>query len=163
MRHPVAWTNECDIPGHDIRTAFGGLENSDGCQPVSEYVPGCPDDLGSWKGYRFLPGSHSMGSSSSHFSLRSLLILSFQAWIEASTKGAVLLFTASEIESATSGLGLSPAVAGLIGGMGGGIAQAYATMGKLRCWLHMPLDSTLIRITCVRFLYMYEDCRNHAA
>ncbi|KAL6302140.1 mitochondrial carrier [Sparassis latifolia] len=55
------------------------------------------------------------------------------AWIEASTKGAVLLFTASEIESATVGLGVNPAVAGLLGGMGGGIAQAYATMGFCTC------------------------------
>lgn len=53
-----------------------------------------------------------------------------QAWIEASTKGAVLLFTASEIESAAVGVGIGPATAGLLGGMGGGIAQAYATMGK---------------------------------
>jgi len=55
------------------------------------------------------------------------------AWIEASTKGAVLLFTASEIETATIGLGVSPAAAGLLGGMGGGIAQAYATMGFCTC------------------------------
>lgn len=27
-------------------------------------------------------------------------------------------------------MGLSPAVAGLLGGMGGGVAQAYATMGE---------------------------------
>jgi len=27
-------------------------------------------------------------------------------------------------------MGVSPATAGLLGGMGGGIAQAYATMGK---------------------------------
>lgn len=53
-----------------------------------------------------------------------------QAWIEASTKGAVLLFTASEIETASVSMGVSPAVAGLLGGMGGGIAQAYATMGE---------------------------------
>jgi len=52
-----------------------------------------------------------------------------QAWIEASTKGAVLIFTASEIESRTIAAGLSPAAAGLVGGMGGGIAQAYLTMG----------------------------------
>jgi len=51
------------------------------------------------------------------------------AWIEASTKGGVLLFTASEIETATTGMGMSPATGGLLGGMGGGIAQAYATMG----------------------------------
>ncbi|KIJ21876.1 hypothetical protein PAXINDRAFT_165237 [Paxillus involutus ATCC 200175] len=55
------------------------------------------------------------------------------AWIEASTKGAVLLFTASEIETAGVGMGVSPAVAGLVGGMGGGIAQAYATMGFTTC------------------------------
>ncbi|KAG8907552.1 Mitochondrial DNA replication protein yhm2 [Tulasnella sp. 403] len=51
------------------------------------------------------------------------------AWIEASTKGAVLLFAASEIEKVAIGGGLGPAAAGLLGGMGGGIAQAYATMG----------------------------------
>lgn len=60
----------------------------------------------------------------------SLTMAILQAWIEASTKGAVLLFTASEIESGVVGMGISPAAAGLLGGMGGGIAQAYATMGK---------------------------------
>ncbi|KAG9314251.1 mitochondrial carrier [Chiua virens] len=55
------------------------------------------------------------------------------AWIEASTKGAVLLFTASEIETGAVGVGISPAAAGLLGGMGGGIAQAYATMGFTTC------------------------------
>ncbi|KAI8053586.1 mitochondrial carrier domain-containing protein [Thamnidium elegans] len=47
------------------------------------------------------------------------------AWIEASTKGAVLLFTASELEYRSSVAGASPFLAG----MGGGIAQAYSTMG----------------------------------
>lgn len=28
-------------------------------------------------------------------------------------------------------MGISPAVGGLLGGMGGGVAQAYATMGRL--------------------------------
>lgn len=51
------------------------------------------------------------------------------AWIEASTKGAVLMFTASEIDSAARSAGLAPGWAGLLGGMGGGVAQAYATMG----------------------------------
>ncbi|KAK7064335.1 mitochondrial carrier domain-containing protein [Favolaschia claudopus] len=55
------------------------------------------------------------------------------AWIEASTKGAVLIFTASEIETATLGMGINPAAAGLLGGMTGGIAQAYATMGFTTC------------------------------
>lgn len=52
-----------------------------------------------------------------------------RAWIEAGTKGAVLLFAAAEIENVAIGSGISPAAAGLLGGMGGGIAQAYATMG----------------------------------
>jgi len=55
------------------------------------------------------------------------------AWIEASTKGGVLLFTASEIETAGMAAGISPGAAGLLGGMGGGIAQAYATMGFTTC------------------------------
>ncbi|KAI9357347.1 mitochondrial carrier domain-containing protein [Zopfochytrium polystomum] len=51
------------------------------------------------------------------------------AWIEAATKGAVLLFAASEIDYQVRVLGAGPAVAGIVGGMGGGIAQAYTTMG----------------------------------
>jgi hypothetical protein len=55
------------------------------------------------------------------------------AWIEASTKGAVLIFTASEVETAGLAAGISPAFAGLLGGMTGGVAQAYATMGFTTC------------------------------
>ncbi|KAJ7900202.1 mitochondrial carrier domain-containing protein [Mycena olivaceomarginata] len=55
------------------------------------------------------------------------------AWIEASTKGAVLVFAASEVETATLGMGINPAAAGLLGGMVGGVAQAYATMGFTTC------------------------------
>ncbi|CAK5280174.1 unnamed protein product, partial [Mycena citricolor] len=55
------------------------------------------------------------------------------AWIEASTKGAVLIFAASEVETATLGWGVNPATAGLLGGMTGGVAQAYATMGFTTC------------------------------
>ncbi|KAH6575162.1 hypothetical protein BASA50_001489 [Batrachochytrium salamandrivorans] len=52
------------------------------------------------------------------------------AWIEASTKGAVLLFASSEIEYlATHSFGLSKSSSGVLGGMGGGVAQAYTTMG----------------------------------
>lgn len=62
------------------------------------------------------------------------------AWIEASTKGAVLLFAAAEIEAGAMTAGIGPATAGLLGGMGGGVAQAYATVGALPwsssscCW-----------------------------
>jgi hypothetical protein len=68
-------------------------------------------------------------------------LISIQAWIEASTKGGVLLFTASEIETATTSMGMSPATGGLLGGMGGGIAQAYATMGKSSHTGQVPFPS----------------------
>ncbi|KAG2223941.1 hypothetical protein INT45_009393 [Circinella minor] len=51
------------------------------------------------------------------------------AWIEAASKGAVLLFTASEFEYRSRAAGASPFMAGIVGGMTGGIAQAYSTMG----------------------------------
>lgn len=55
------------------------------------------------------------------------------AWIEASTKGAVLLFTSAELEYWGRRLGLGATSAGAIAGMGGGVAQAYATMGFCTC------------------------------
>ncbi|KAJ3067182.1 Mitochondrial DNA replication protein yhm2 [Podochytrium sp. JEL0797] len=51
------------------------------------------------------------------------------AWIEAATKGAVLMFTVSELEYHFRVMGASPGTAGILGGMGGGIVQAYTTMG----------------------------------
>ena len=52
------------------------------------------------------------------------------AWIEASTKGAVLLFASSELEYVCqTQLGMSKPTAGIVGGMGGGVCQAYTTMG----------------------------------
>ncbi|EAW14683.1 putative mitochondrial DNA replication protein (Yhm2) [Aspergillus clavatus NRRL 1] len=55
------------------------------------------------------------------------------AWIEASTKGAVLLFVASDAEFRAKRLGASDILAGMAGGMAGGVAQAYATMGFCTC------------------------------
>jgi Mitochondrial carrier protein len=55
------------------------------------------------------------------------------AWIEASTKGAVLLFVASEAEYYAKSFGASDFVGGISGGMVGGVAQAYATMGFCTC------------------------------
>ena len=55
------------------------------------------------------------------------------AWIEASTKGAVLLFTSTEVQKAAKSLGMGPGAAGLLGGMTGGIVQSYATMGFCTC------------------------------
>ncbi|KAK9708835.1 hypothetical protein K7432_009397 [Basidiobolus ranarum] len=51
------------------------------------------------------------------------------AWIESSTKGGVLLFSSSEIEYHCRKLGASPVLSGVIGGMCGGVFQAYTTMG----------------------------------
>lgn len=55
------------------------------------------------------------------------------AWIEASTKGAVLLFVASEAEYYARNAGASEFGGGIIGGITGGVAQAYATMGFCTC------------------------------
>ena len=55
------------------------------------------------------------------------------AWIEASTKGAVLLFVASEAEYYARAAGANEFGGGIIGGITGGVAQAYATMGFCTC------------------------------
>ncbi|KAF8454963.1 mitochondrial carrier domain-containing protein [Terfezia claveryi] len=55
------------------------------------------------------------------------------AWIEASTKGAVLLFISSEAEYHARSLGAGSFLAGITGGVIGGVAQAYATMGFCTC------------------------------
>ena len=55
------------------------------------------------------------------------------AWIEASTKGAVLLFVSAEAEYRLRSTGLSGFVAGMGGGVAGGLAQAYLTMGFCTC------------------------------
>lgn len=55
------------------------------------------------------------------------------AWLEASTKGAVLLFVSAEAEYRFRTLGASSFVAGMGGGVTGGVAQAYLTMGFCTC------------------------------
>lgn len=55
------------------------------------------------------------------------------AWIEALTKGAVLLFVSLEAEYNFKRLGLGNFGAGIMGGVTGGLAQAYATMGFCTC------------------------------
>ncbi|CCE78396.1 Piso0_001019 [Millerozyma farinosa CBS 7064] len=55
------------------------------------------------------------------------------AWIEASTKGAVLLFVSAEAEYGFRLLGANNFVAGMGGGISGGLAQAYLTMGFCTC------------------------------
>merc|ERR1712130_361630 len=42
------------------------------------------------------------------------------AWIEASTKGSVLLFTSDGVQRVSKAAGLGPGAAGLLGGMTGG-------------------------------------------
>ncbi|GJC89974.1 citrate/oxoglutarate carrier protein [Colletotrichum liriopes] len=55
------------------------------------------------------------------------------AYIEASTKGAVLLFVASEAEYYARSVGDSEFGSGVIGGVVVGVSQAYTTMGFCTC------------------------------
>lgn len=55
------------------------------------------------------------------------------AWIEASTKGAILILSSGEVERYSKSKGASPAVAGVLGGVVGGAAQSYLTMGVTTC------------------------------
>lgn len=51
------------------------------------------------------------------------------AWIEAFTKGGVLLFSQHEIKKAVLALGCGSELSSALGGIGGGVCQAYTTMG----------------------------------
>lgn len=64
------------------------------------------------------------------------------AWIEASTKGAVLLFVASEAEYYARTFGAGDFTAGISGGVMGGVAQAYATMGFCTCMKTVEITKT---------------------
>ena len=78
------------------------------------------------------------------------------AWIEASTKGAVLLFTAAEVEKAVASMGVSQGAGGLLGGISGGVAQAYATMGTFSR-LHFAHRIPKTRSLNDRFHDLHED------
>ncbi|KAK7207839.1 mitochondrial DNA replication protein [Myxozyma melibiosi] len=69
------------------------------------------------------------------------------AWIEASTKGSVLLLTSTEVESLSrNSLHLSPTASGVLGGVCGGAAQAYLTMGFTTCMktIEVTRDKTTV-------------------
>ncbi|MCJ1374530.1 Mitochondrial DNA replication protein yhm2 [Loxospora ochrophaea] len=72
------------------------------------------------------------------------------AWIEASTKGAVLLFVASEAEYYAKSFGASDFLAGISGGMAGGVAQAYATVGFCTCMKTVEITKHKIAATGVK-------------
>lgn len=55
------------------------------------------------------------------------------AWIEASTKGAVLLFVSAETEYRFKALGFNNFSSGILGGISGGVVQSYLTMGFCTC------------------------------
>ncbi|CAG8064820.1 unnamed protein product [Penicillium nalgiovense] len=72
------------------------------------------------------------------------------AWIEASTKGAVLLFVASEAEYYARTFGANDFVSGISGGMAGGVAQAYATMGFCTCMKTVEITKHKMAATGVK-------------
>ncbi|OHW92550.1 mitochondrial DNA replication protein [Colletotrichum incanum] len=55
------------------------------------------------------------------------------AWIEASTKGAILVLTSTEVEYYARSYDLGHSTAGVLGGVVGGASQAYLTMGVTTC------------------------------
>ncbi|TEA06062.1 Citrate/oxoglutarate carrier protein [Colletotrichum sidae] len=56
-----------------------------------------------------------------------------RAWTEASTKGAILVLTSTEVEYYAKRAGLGGSAAGVLGGVVGGASQAYLTMGVTTC------------------------------
>ncbi|RYP59900.1 hypothetical protein DL769_008342 [Monosporascus sp. CRB-8-3] len=56
------------------------------------------------------------------------------AWLEASTKGAILILTSTEVEYYSKYyFCVSDSIAGVLGGIVGGASQAYLTMGMTTC------------------------------
>ncbi|KAM0199958.1 hypothetical protein ACHAPA_004332 [Fusarium lateritium] len=72
------------------------------------------------------------------------------AWIEASSKGAVLLFVASEAEYYARKAGASEFGSGIFGGVTGGVAQAYATMGFCTCMKTVEITKHKLAATGVK-------------
>ncbi|RTE84907.1 hypothetical protein BHE90_000594 [Fusarium euwallaceae] len=65
------------------------------------------------------------------------------AWIEASTKGAILILTSTEVEYyAKRHLNVDSVIAGGLGGVAGGAAQAYLTMGFTTCMKTVEVTRT---------------------
>ena len=60
--------------------------------------------------------------------------------------------------------GVGPAAAGLLGGMGGGVAQAYATVGTSFLSFFGDSETTVsddFRPWICRILHVHEDCRDY--
>ncbi|WAO96776.1 Hypothetical protein NCS54_01446000 [Fusarium falciforme] len=73
------------------------------------------------------------------------------AWIEASTKGAILILTSTEVECyAKRHLNADSAIAGGLGGVAGGAAQAYLTMGFTTCMKTVEVTRTKNAMTGAR-------------
>lgn len=100
----------------------------------------------SWTSGRFLSRTNSLGMQKCFLSKTSSStnFLS-QAWLEASTKGAILIVASTEIEyHARTKLGASPTVCGILGGISGGVAQSYLTMGVTTCMKTVEVTRTKI-------------------
>ncbi|KAE8138894.1 mitochondrial DNA replication protein [Aspergillus pseudotamarii] len=67
------------------------------------------------------------------------------AWLEASTKGAILVVVSSEVEyHARTKFSASPTLCGVLGGIGGGVAQSYLTMGMTTCMKTVEVTRTKV-------------------
>ncbi|CAD6568532.1 MAG: hypothetical protein CYPHOPRED_002693 [Cyphobasidiales sp. Tagirdzhanova-0007] len=94
-----------------IRATSRGPEDTNGRQQSTDIASGGSNGLVTWWYSRNVSGFDSLVGS-----------------ISINTR-AVLLFTAAEVENSVVSAGVSPGTAGLLGGMAGGVVQAYATMG----------------------------------
>lgn len=78
------------------------------------------------------------------------------AWIEASTKGSILILASTEVERWSKfQFGASSAVAGVFGGIAGGAAQSYLTMGR------QTLIHNFQEANSYRYDDVYENCGGH--
>ena len=115
------------------RPASGEYQDLCICKSLRDSTTGDCRDLQTGPDQRLLPGADSLGMlpQSRH---KCLALIDIQAWLEASTKGAILVLASSETQFlAINSFGIQPVPAAVLGGVVGGAAQSYLTMGLTTC------------------------------
>lgn len=130
----------------DSTTYLTYSQSSVGSKPTRHIERCIPKDMVSWTSGWFLSRADSLGMQCCLLSETVSNINNVsQAWLEASTKGAILIVASSEVEyHARTKLNASPTVCGVLGGISGGIAQSYLTMGMTTCMKTVEVTRTKI-------------------